>query len=167
MKVRQRRLLNSKDKKQMFTTFQQVYGEAFDISFGKKDEIEYIRLENKEEIYAINGKAAFLILQDMPIPMVSYLATDEFPIKNVIVDAGAVKFIVSGADVMRPGIVEIDPNIKENEPVVIRDINHRKPLAIGLTLFNAEDMKNMSAGKVIKSIHHVGDNFYVFAKDLK
>jgi len=88
--------------------------------------------------------------------------------KHVTIDMGAVKFITNGADVMAPGIVEVDPYIKEGDVVWIRDEINRKPLAIGRALVDAEKMveeeKEGRKGKVIKNLHYVGDKIWNLEK---
>ncbi|MFB6094686.1 MAG: RNA-binding protein [Halanaeroarchaeum sp.] len=79
----------------------------------------------------------------------------------VTVDAGAISFVSDGADVMRPGIVEADPSIEAGDLVVIEEETHGKALAIGRALTNGEDMVGES-GKVVESLHHVGDDLYEF-----
>ena len=77
----------------------------------------------------------------------------------VIVDAGAVRFVVNGADVMCPGIVSDDHKIKEGDLVIIKEETHEKPLAIGRALISGEAMIGDS-GKAIKSLHYVGDKLW-------
>ncbi len=77
----------------------------------------------------------------------------------VIVDAGAVRFVVNGADIMCPGIVRADSRIKEGDLVIIKEETHEKPLAIGRALMSGEDMVGDS-GKAIKSLHYVGDKLW-------
>lgn len=79
----------------------------------------------------------------------------------VVVDAGAIPFVSDGADVMRPGIVEADEAIEPGDPVIIAEETHGKVLAIGRAQVPGSDMPGDS-GKVIKSIHHVGDELYQF-----
>ncbi|MBI5061566.1 MAG: DUF1947 domain-containing protein [Candidatus Aenigmarchaeota archaeon] len=52
-------------------------------------------------------------------------------LKTVTVDLGALKFLVKGADVFRPGIVAIDDSIHEGQLVCVLDQNNKKPIAIG------------------------------------
>lgn len=75
--------------------------------------------------------------------------------RRVIVDAGAVRFVVNGADIMKPGIVSADPEIAAGDLVVIAEERHKKPLAIGRALVAGTEMKG--EGKAVKSLHHVGD----------
>jgi PUA domain protein len=82
--------------------------------------------------------------------------------KYVVVDMGAVKFVTNGADVMAPGIIDADENIKENDQVWICDENHHKPLAIGIALISGEEMIKNNKGKAIKTLHYVGDDIWNF-----
>ncbi len=77
----------------------------------------------------------------------------------VTVDAGAIQFVSDGADVMRPGIVEADDDISEGDLVVINEEGHGKFLAIGRALTDGDDMVG-SEGRVVESIHHVGDDLF-------
>ena len=61
---------------------------------------------------------------------------------------GAVKFVVSGADIMRPGITDIDEDIHEGEIIVIIDENNKKPLAVGKALLSATEMKEQEKGNL-------------------
>jgi PUA domain protein len=105
-------------------------------------------------------------------PLVLYLDGDPFltvqganaypPDKHVVtVDAGAISFVSNGADVMRPGIVEADESISEGDLVAIAEETHGKVLAIGRALVGGSEMVG-DAGKVVESIHHVGDDLYEF-----
>jgi len=77
----------------------------------------------------------------------------------VVVDAGAVRFVVNGADIMCPGIVSADSDIKEGDLVIIKEETHSKPLAIGRALISGDAMVGES-GKAIKSLHYVGDKLW-------
>jgi len=48
---------------------------------------------------------------------------------------------------------------------VIRDIEHRKALAIGSTFFGDKEMRGMKKGKTVKTIHHVGDPLWSRIKE--
>ena len=73
---------------------------------------------------------------------------------------GAVRFVVNGADIMRPGIVEIQAGIEKDDFVAVVDKNNKKPLAVGIALYSSEEMRVMASGKVIKNIHYVGDELW-------
>lgn len=82
------------------------------------------------------------------------------PQRRVItVDSGAISFVSDGADVMRPGITDADDDIESGDLVAITEETHGKTLAIGRARVDGADMLGDS-GKVIDSIHHVGDELY-------
>ncbi len=85
------------------------------------------------------------------------------PEKHVVtVDAGAISFVSDGADVMRPGITEADPDIAPGDLVAIAEETHGKILAIGRAMAEGSEMTGES-GKVVESLHHVGDDLYAFS----
>ena len=73
---------------------------------------------------------------------------------------GAIKFVINGADIMRPGITEIEEGIVKGDFVVIADEKNKNPLAIGIALYDSGEMKKITSGKVVKNIHYVGDEIW-------
>ncbi|WP_225333250.1 RNA-binding protein [Halomicrobium urmianum] len=106
-----------------------------------------------------SGEAA----TDETEPFLTVQGANEYPPERgvVTVDAGAVSFVSDGADVMRPGIVEADDGIDEGDLVAINEEAHGKFLAVGRAMTDGDDMVGDS-GKVVKSIHHVGDDLFEF-----
>ena len=88
---------------------------------------------------------------------------NEYPPRNhvVTVDSGAISFVSDGANVMRPGIVEATDDIAPGDLVVVVEANHEKALAVGRAETPGEEMVGDS-GKVVESLHHVGDDLYEF-----
>ncbi len=96
-------------------------------------------------------------------PFLTVRGANEYqPERNVVtVDAGAISFVSDGADVMRPGIVAADSRIEAGDLVAIVEENHGKVLAVGRARTGGDDMVG-DEGKVVDSIHHVGDDLYEF-----
>jgi PUA domain protein len=94
-------------------------------------------------------------------PFLTVRGANAFPPerRTVTVDAGAVSFVSDGADVMRPGIVEADDVIEPDELVVIVEETHGKALAVGRSRVAGDELVG-DAGKVVDSVHHVGDELY-------
>ena len=88
---------------------------------------------------------------------------NEYPPRNhvVTVDSGAISFVSDGANVMRPGIVEATDDIESGDLVVVVEAQHGKALAVGRAEAPGEEMVGDS-GKVVESLHHVGDDLYEF-----
>ncbi|MEK6916649.1 MAG: RNA-binding protein [Nanoarchaeota archaeon] len=131
--------------------FLQIVKDKFSIELSRKD-----RYETDDKLVLINGQPMFFYYEKEIIPTLKFLLQHD-ALKKITVDMGAVKFIVKGADIMRPGITKIDENIQKNEIIVVVDETHNKPLAVGRVLFNSEELNSMNSGNVIKNIHYVGD----------
>jgi PUA-domain protein len=131
-------------------------GASFGVNdfFSKKDSVEL----QEDEFIMRNGKLVFFYVGKQMVPSLKLLQENNF-LPTVVVDMPAVKFMVNGADVMRPGIVEMGV-FDEGQLVVIVDENNKKPLAIGEALFDSNEMKEMDSGKVVKMIHYVGDKVW-------
>ena len=142
------RYLSNKEKKELSSKLPKGY------EINKKDEIK----EGKDEII-YNGENKFLInINGSFYPHLKSI--DENKYKSVYVDKGAIPFVIKGADLMRPGIQKIDDNIQKEEVIQIKDENHNKTIAIGISMFSSEEMQNQEKGKSVKVIHYVGDKYY-------
>jgi PUA domain protein len=114
------------------------------------------------DIVLVDGDPLVLYVDDEPFLTVQG-ANAHPPGKHVVtVDAGAVSFVSDGADVMRPGITEADGDISSDDLVAISEAEHGKFLAVGRALTDGGDMVGES-GKVVESIHHVGDDLFEFS----
>jgi predicted RNA-binding protein (TIGR00451 family) len=47
------------------------------------------------------------------------------------------------------------------------DENHDRALAIGKAMLNANLMQETKAGKVVKNLHTIQDNVWIFEKEFK
>jgi PUA domain protein len=97
------------------------------------------------------------------------LLKDELLLKArpvVTVDSGAIKFVCNGANIMRPGIVNIEGDFGANEIVVISEQKYGKPIAIGRAILSRADMVSATKGAVVTNLHYVGDKFWSMLKEL-
>lgn len=81
--------------------------------------------------------------------------------RQIVVDRGAVGPLCNGADVMAPGVVAADPNLRPGEPLVVREETHRKAIAIGRALMEGSAMVR-GRGKAAENLHWVGDELWRF-----
>ena len=118
--------------------------------------------DDPREVVLVDGDPAVVYVDDEPFLTVQ--GANAFPPERrvVTVDAGAVSFVSNGADVMRPGIVEAGEAIEEGDLVVVAEETHGKVLAVGRALVDGAEMLGDS-GKVVESIHHVGDELFEFS----
>ena len=120
-------------------------------------EVEILEPESGIELIIGGGKALFFRKNGELFPTLNIV--DVIKIRRIVVDMGAVPYVVNGADVMGPGVVSADPEVEGGEVVVVVDERHGKSLAIGLALLAGNGMK-VPKGKVVKNLHHVGDKIW-------
>ncbi|OGM01961.1 hypothetical protein A3K72_00145 [Candidatus Woesearchaeota archaeon RBG_13_36_6] len=129
-------------------------------SFGLTD---FIDKKDKAEIFddnivVVNDEPSFFYYENKLVPTLKLVMKKEI-LKKVVVDMPAVPFMVKGADVMRPGIKELE-DFEKGAFIMIVDETHKKPLAIGLALFSSENIKAMDKGRIVKNLHWVGDKVW-------
>ncbi len=115
------------------------------------------------DVLIANGKILGLVLKDKgDVPWLSVRGCIALkpPKRYVTVDMGAVKFVLNGADVMAPGIVEADSAIAPGDLVWVRDERNKQALAVGQAIVPGTEMPRGPKGKAVVSVHHVGDDLW-------
>ncbi|WP_226480434.1 RNA-binding protein [Natrinema amylolyticum] len=126
------------------------------------DAYERVEFEDTDwEVVLIDGEPRVAYFDEDPFLTVRGANAYEPEKRLVTVDAGAVSFVSDGADVMRPGITEATEDISPDDLVVIAEESHGKVLAVGRARVDGAEMAG-DEGKVVDSLHHVGDELYEF-----
>ena len=89
---------------------------------------------------------------------------EKFP--KATVDAGAIKFVCNGANVMRPGIKKFTEFQKDDIICVVEE-DHNKFLAVGKALVSSDEMSTITKGEVVKNLHYISDKYWEAAKLIK
>ncbi|WP_290809937.1 RNA-binding protein [Halovivax sp.] len=127
------------------------------------DAYERVEFEESDwEVVLIDGEPQVAYFDDEPFLTVRGANAHEPADHLVIVDAGAVSFVSDGADVMRPGITEVRGDVEAGDLVLIAEESHGKVLAVGRSRVDGDDLLG-DEGKVIDSLHFVGDELYGFS----
>lgn len=83
------------------------------------------------------------------------------------VDIGGCKFVVSGANVMCPGLTSkggrIGEDINEGDPVAVYIEGKKHAVAVGFALMDSADIKKINKGNCIDNVHHMGDGLWHLA----
>ncbi len=133
------------------------------LDLNKKDVVEIIETEDYK-LLVVNNQPLYFQYEGKWAPTLRAILEDRLKLREIIVDMGAVPFVVNGADVMRPGIREFPEDLNEGELIVVRDEKHKKPLAIGVAKLDGEKMRSTEKGKVVKNIHYIGDKIWNFKR---
>ena len=155
MKIKSRNILRKADEKALISDISEAFGDASSFLSRK---LEYVVTDEGDFIF-VDGEPLLFKFDGKIFPTVKGALKLNLERRKVVVDPGAVKFIINGADVMGPGIVEADQSIKEGDLVIIIEKAHGKALAIGRALIPGSEMPGKK-GKAVKSIHYVGDKLW-------
>ena len=83
-----------------------------------------------------------------------------------VVDEGAIRFLINGADVMRPGMKRLDDWGGAGRMVVVREEKKGRAIAVGTSMVPSAEAQGMAKGGCIKNVHHVGDRYWNLHKSL-
>ena len=144
--------LSKSEVRELEDTFVLKYGQAI---VSKKDIVQIV----DTKLLLVNKEAFFFLYEGEWVPTLKLLLKKNI-LRTITVDMGAIKFVIGGADIMRPGIVAVADNIKAGDAVAVIDVNNKKPLAVGKALFSSQEIKDYKTGRVIKNIHWVGDTIW-------
>lgn len=79
-------------------------------------------------------------------------------------DRGAIKFVLSGANIMCPGLTSpgatIHNEVGAGSPVAIYAEGKETAMAVGLTTMSTEDIRNVNKGIGVNMIHHLNDGLW-------
>ncbi|WP_255168940.1 RNA-binding protein [Natrononativus amylolyticus] len=157
MQVKSRHHLRSDAVSDLETAIAEKLGVTLDGDSYERVEFE----ESDTEVVLVDGEPHVTYFDGEPFLTVRGANAYEPDRRDVVVDAGAVSFVSDGADVMRPGITRADGEISPDDLVVIAEESHGKILAVGRARVHGSEMTG-SEGKVIDSLHHVGDELFEF-----
>lgn len=159
-----RYFLKEKATRQLLLELSQKFKVDTEQLFGAKPHIELAETQ-VAEILLINRKPLFARVNENILPtLFSNEVSSLLP--KIMVDMGAVPHVCNGADLMVPGVVQINGDFNTNDLILIVDERHGKPLAIGIALFDSHTMRKMKHGKIVRNIHYVGDKLWKALKKI-
>ncbi len=154
--------LKSKESKQILTQASDKLKVDLEERYGSKALVEVVEAESGE-LLLIEGKPLLFKAGDAVFP--TLMATELLAgAPKVVVDMGAVRFVCNGADVMAPGIVRYEGSFGKGDVVIVVDVKHGKPLALGEIIYTSEEVKNIKQGPIVKTKHYVSDKIWNSAK---
>jgi len=123
---------------------------------------EGFRLEGDDfEVIVLNGiPALFRYEEDTIYPtlvLVKIAGINSMP--YAVVDEGAVKHLLNGANVMAPGITEVS-GFSKGEVVAVWNPGKKAPLVVGEALMDSKEIMDVRRGRAIKNLHYAGDDVW-------
>ncbi|KAE8412752.1 GTP-binding protein YchF [Aspergillus pseudocaelatus] len=134
----------------------------------KKAQLDAIKLPEKCTLYTIDSTPLFYQPQDgPPIPHLKLLHQYPTALPTVQIDRGAIRFVLSGAALMAPGLTSPGGRLPEKENAleagqVVAVMAEGKETAclVGTLKVGTEDMKSKGKGVVMEDGHYLGDGLW-------
>ncbi len=169
IEIKRRTYLNKKAIKELKAKIPPDWRNILDV----KRTVEYIEFKNSVRFILVEKIPTFIILKDkdskgeVVIPHLKLLIdTDKIVLPKVIVDRGAVSFVMNGANIMRPGVTYFEDEIQSGSVVSVYPENFDKPIAVGKSLINSEEFNKITKGAIVKNLHYLNDLFWKLVKKL-
>ncbi len=156
-----RTILKDRDAKPLVESLKRLGGHE---SLSHKSRIEIETVKDAEIVFADGEPLAIRRNGELIPVLVNHTTVDLLP--TVVVDMGAVPHVVSGADIMAPGIRRSKGDFLSGQLLVVVDEKHGKRLAIGKALLSSTELGNTKKGKVVENLHYVGDPVWESVKTL-
>jgi len=148
------RHLKDRESKQIIKEFVN----RFPSSMESLNSAKHLEEETAEDsfVFFVDGKPWIVRAQGRLLPSLKYdLVLITLP--KIVVDMGAVPHVANGAQIMRPGIRQIEGEFNKDDLVAILDERYRKIIALGIAEKDSGTIRSMTKGRVITNIHYVGD----------
>jgi PUA domain protein len=154
--------LKSRDTKQVLSKVSEKLKIDLETVARPKVNIEIVEADTGQLIL-VDGRPLLFKVGEAIFPTLLFKEFVERAPK-IVVDMGAVPYVCKGADVMAPGIVRFEGEFGKGDLVVVVDLKHGKPLAIGESLRESGEAKPSKQGPVVKNLHFVSDKIWNLSK---
>jgi len=133
--------------------------------FPKKDSIVLIKCKEHIEILAVKGELVFFRQRDGPwYPTLKLLHRYPFMLTHQQVDKGAIRFVLSGANIMCPGLTSPGAKMTDAEKekiVAVMAEGKEHAVSIGVMTLSSQEIAEKNKGMGIENIHYLNDGLWV------
>jgi malignant T-cell-amplified sequence len=168
-----RQVVSKHDSRDLIAKVEESTGVHLDVA--RSAQVEILEPDDETKFVIIDDRFTFLSKGKTPAEgggdgseYLPYVGSKDvvglFP--SVFIDEGAVKYIIKGADVMRPGISKYDEWGDVGKLVVVREDKKGRAAAIGRTSVTSSAMAELKKGNCVSNLHHAGDRFWTAYKKI-
>lgn len=158
LKIKKRHIIKKSQISRLKDRLAEEIGEG--VSLFPFEKVERVETGGEIIFYLLNRKPLLMESEGWVFPTLRGAVECPFPQRRIVVDSGAVRFMVNGADVMRPGVVSVTDDVRQGRPAVVTEERHQKPLAVTIALAGSEEIRQMEKGKTARNIHYIGDDIW-------
>ncbi|XWW96086.1 hypothetical protein V2A60_004056 [Cordyceps javanica] len=182
-------------RQSLLTTYP-LLGPHMDEVLPKKASLSSIKLPDRNTLYVLDAATPVFYQQDSGDILPHLRLVHRFPraFPSVRIDRGAIRFVLSGATLMAPGLTspggrlppdgcpdglaegaETDQRLgddgrwsrelRKGEPVVIMAEGKEEACAVGILVAGTAEVKAKGKGPVVEEAHYLGDGLWNLALD--
>ncbi|XP_077983879.1 malignant T-cell-amplified sequence 1-like isoform X2 [Glandiceps talaboti] len=130
----------------------------------KKETLKLIKCHEHIEVYCVGNEVLFFRQRDGPyFPSLKLLHKYPIILPQQRVDRGAIRFILSGANVMCPGLTSAGATLipaEKDTAVAIMAEGKEHALAVGVMKKSTNDIKEINKGIGVETIHYLNDGLW-------
>ncbi|KAI1133202.1 PUA domain-containing protein [Nemania abortiva] len=159
----------------------------------KKGSLEAMKLPDRCTLYVLDGEPLFF-QQDTATLLPHLKLVHRFPaaFPSIRIDRGAIRFVLSGATLMAPGLTSAGGRLpsgiltvraedgagegldeedrwtrelEKGEPVIVRAEGKTEACAVGFLVMGTKEVKDKGKGPVIEDAHYLGDGLWRLGTD--
>lgn len=143
--------------------------ELLDELLPKKGKVTLGKCADKTSLVCADARPLFFQPRDGPLfPTLRLLHRYPDIMPKLRVDRGAIKFVLSGANIMCPGLTspgaEIHDEVEEGEPVAIFAEGKEHALAVGVAVKSTAEIRSVNKDVGVELVHYLNDGLYKAAK---
>ncbi|KAL4930150.1 translation machinery-associated protein 20 [Aspergillus undulatus] len=139
----------------------------------KKAQLDAVKLPDRVTLYTIESTPLFYQpLDGPPIPHLKLLHQFPSMLPTIQIDRGAIRFVLSGATLMAPGLTSPGGRLPEPENkldagtvVAVKAEGKEEVCMVGTLKVGTEEVKSKGKGVVIDDGHYLGDGLWKMALD--
>lgn len=156
-KIKKRKRMRQKEAKLWKQRLQEAFGEG---DFWEDGEmVDYGQLPDYD-VLVIDNQVRCLVKEEKPFLSLRGLLAYRPKTRSITVDAGAIKFVLNGADIMSAGIVDADPALQPGDWCWIKEETRGAPLGIGICNISGPELIESKKGKGVQSVHVANDKLW-------
>lgn len=138
---------------------------VIDVLIPKKEPLLLGKCEGHVQVVIMGGVPLFFQERDGPwCPTLRVLHQYPDIMKKLRADKGAIKFVLSGANIMCPGLTTpgatIHDEVEADTPVAIYAEGKEHAMAIGVTKMSTADIRAINKGIGVDNLHYLNDGMW-------
>lgn len=132
----------------------------------KKENFKMVKCHDHIELLCgPQGDVLFFKNRDAPlVPTLRLLHQYPFIMTQQQVDKGAIKFVLSGANIMCPGLTspgaKMTDNVEKDKLVAIMAEGKEHALAIGQMKLSTDEIRKINKGVGVETLHYLNDGLW-------